>query len=743
MPVGGNRNREGENAVDYLRKYGLTVVKNGWPIVFLPHKSKKPIGFQWQNRDISSSDVEKALRQGKEYGFGIKCGSIVGIDDDYEASETVTDEFLDAVKELKDHYFPKALWRRGRPTRAPLRVIRLANGEIAKSLNVDKLQIIGRGRQFVAYNMHPDTGEGYVWLKGKDEGIGSPVSVRYKDIPQYPKSDLEGFLQGMLLLEETFGLAPERAGEVLRQIKAGERPKHVAGLSADQRLVEKACEFIKNDPKWGWEDWNNNIMMPLYNASKGEEWGRDLAHALSVQHDLYDSDATDERWDQIAKNPADLLGWPRLNWLARQEGMPFLGPLDWDNYRVFMDRADVLNIQNDHWIMDKRFNDMFYKYKEKKATVMQTFINTRPDQVYDTVTWNSAMDPGGTTTPKGKRLWNTWRPPDWFGEPGDITPWQVTLDRVYGAKVMDIFLKRMACDVQYPQVRPQWHFLIIGKQGVGKSDSIYPIMEWAKKFDLHQSLTTPMIKSEFNSWLSKKKIITLNEIYGITTAQFDDLKDMLAGGEDTISINEKMMKRVNESIIASFYITSNHPNAVSVSRNERRLLIHHSLELSYTEGSTKYRQELKEGHAWIKKNWPKVIYYLKHRVKVEPSFVQVHPGVTDSQLEMADLTAPAHERIADSIRQAMRNYPVFQMSDVESALLKGSMSIDPNALTVPTIRKAFAYLGAFKINKGKHVKVRNGHGEESLYFWSLDPDLKNVSNSRIRELYYLVGPTEE
>ena len=49
--VHNTKNHRGEQSMDYLKKYGAKVVKNGWPIVLLPNKSKKPIGFQWQSRE--------------------------------------------------------------------------------------------------------------------------------------------------------------------------------------------------------------------------------------------------------------------------------------------------------------------------------------------------------------------------------------------------------------------------------------------------------------------------------------------------------------------------------------------------------------------------------------------------------------------------------------------------------------------------------------------------------------------
>jgi hypothetical protein len=689
----------------------------------------------------------------------------VGIDNDYEESEIVTEEFLEAVEDVTSHYFPEALYRRGRSARPPLRVIRLDGDEIAESVNIDKLQILGRGRQFVAYNIHPNTGKPYVWLKEK--GIGNPLTVKFDEIPRYSAQTLGDFKAAIHLLEETFGFAPHTAKSVLKRIRDGENPKPRAELHADQYLVERAAGFIVDREDWDWDDWNNNIMMPMWNASKGESWGLELCHKICEPHSEYDSRVVDERWDEISRSPPDLLGWPRLNWLARQEGMPFLGPNSWNTYRVFLDRPEVLNIKNDHWVLDKRFNDLFPEYKEPKMTVMQTFIKNRPDQVFDTVTWNSQL-PEGEAEKHGKRLWNTWRTPEWFGEEGDITPWLITMDKVFG-DMMELILKRMACDVQYPEMRPQWHILVTGAHGIGKSSTYYPLMEWAKRHRMHSSITPNMLKSEFNSWISRRKIVTLNEIHGITPALWDDLKDMFAGGEDEISVNEKMLRRVSESIVASFYMSSNHRDAVSISRTERRILVHHSLEPS-PQDNPKYQDEFKAAFTWLAKNWPLVIHYLKHEIKVDREFIQTHPGQTLGQIQMSDMTAPVFERIAEKIKILMKNRPVFELEDVNNALVGDEMLVEANregGYHNKTIIKAIYHLGGVKLNKGQAIKLgkagergvnghmngyngakMNGNGLDHMdknlrpHLWSLDPELEKAPNSQIRFLYELFPKTE-
>jgi hypothetical protein len=388
---------------------------------------------------------------------------------------------------------------------------------------------------------------------------------------------------------------------------------------------------------------------------------------------------------------------------------------------------------------------MFPDYKDKNRTVMQTFIKSRPDQVFDSFTWNHSLAEG-TAVYRGKRLWNLWKAPDWFGEQGDVTPWLLTMDKVFD-RYMDIVMKRMACDIQYPEARPQWHVLVTGGHGIGKSSYVLPLAEWAGRFNLYGSVSSQMITETYNAWISHKKIITINEVFGVTSAQFDKLmKDVLAGIDATVSVHDKYIKRFDAAVVASLYMSSNHPNPLSISTTERRLFVYHSREVSPQDPTVadRYKQEFYDQFRWVKANWPKVIWYLKHQVKVDPDFVQTHPGVTAGQLEMASLTAPAHERMASYIKEAMHNVPVFRLKNVQDALANNEESeVDRSRYYEEhTIRKALSYLGAVKA--GKKLWLKNGADKPEKYqLWSLDRELEKAPNWRLRFLWEALSKEED
>src|SRR5688572_15255241 len=158
-------------AVNYLARFGRKAIENGWPIVFLRWKSKIPIFKKWeQGPAVTIERLEQFLKKYPEkHGFGIRCGAedcIVALDDDHELGEVYTQDYRDALEDLKDHCFPDALKRRGRPQRVPTRVFRL-DSALPRGFKIGKSMQILWTNQFVAYNVHPNTGKPFRWLEGR------------------------------------------------------------------------------------------------------------------------------------------------------------------------------------------------------------------------------------------------------------------------------------------------------------------------------------------------------------------------------------------------------------------------------------------------------------------------------------------------------------------------------------------------------------------------------------------------
>lgn len=690
-----------DDETNYLKKYGIAVAKNGWPIVLLAHGSKKPLLNKWASRpDHKVGELVKLANQ-KRYGVGIRCGNIVGLDNDYEIGGVITDDFLNAVEAIQKHFFPKVLQRRGRSTRRPLQVFRLKDDQKLKSTDIGKLQILAAGRQFVAYNIHPDTDEPYRWLRPAgwgDKHPCTPATMKYADCPQYDVKRVYDFIKSLHLLEETWGLNEKSgADELIERIKAGDyKPGELRG---DESLITHACKYIENLEEWGWDDWNNRIMMPLWGASGGEPWGLELAHKVSEPHSLYDKDTTDQRWEQLTASPPSRIGAGTLLWMARQNGMPFLGPRDWDQYKVFVDRDSALNTDTGDWVSRQMFNDLFNSQKTKGQTPIQAFMLGRPEQVYSTIVWDPALTAGDVMQGK-RKVWNTCIMPTDYGKPGDIGPWLELMQNIYGDAHVDMITKRMAFDVQYPHLKSQWHELIIGEHGVGKNLTKAPLRLWFEQTGVAKTINAERVESSFNSYVKDIKHLEIEEVAGMNNRIFNKLKSLLASMDPWYEVNEKFLRPYRMRNVISAWLSSNEVDAVSLAPTERRLYVVHKHSNALPEDT------LVDIFNWIRKNWQHVIYHLKHEVEVSDNFGNILPARTKDMLDLVNVAGRAHDKLRSVIRDATRGVVVFNLTELHFHMVEAGVCERPGTLvSLETVRKSLISEGALKCNDGEPIKL--------------------------------------
>lgn len=166
---------------------------NGYqPVPILPF-SKRPAIDAWQKFEHGRTP---APRLAADAGCGILCGIVRGIDIDVTRA--------DLSRELRGR--AEDIWGRmpARTGLAPkvLLCVRTASaGNKLFSLRFrfpddppgakpHGIEILGKGQQFVAYGMHPDTRAAYTW-----NGAGEPLEVPLEQLPIATEDELFGFLQ--------------------------------------------------------------------------------------------------------------------------------------------------------------------------------------------------------------------------------------------------------------------------------------------------------------------------------------------------------------------------------------------------------------------------------------------------------------------------------------------------------------------------------------------------------------------
>jgi hypothetical protein len=162
--------------VSATRRFGdvaARLVENGYEPVPLHWRQKRPCaGDGWQHYRFRESDLTQYTRA----GTGILCGKVVGLDIDVRDPKLV--EELEA---LAEQMFGPAPRRVGQAPKV-LRMLRAAEPFVKLATRgyrlqgdgpedkAHKVEILAQGQQFVAYNVHPDTGEKLLSEHGRPAG---------------------------------------------------------------------------------------------------------------------------------------------------------------------------------------------------------------------------------------------------------------------------------------------------------------------------------------------------------------------------------------------------------------------------------------------------------------------------------------------------------------------------------------------------------------------------------------------
>jgi Bifunctional DNA primase/polymerase, N-terminal len=155
----------------HFNSHALPVVKNGFTVI--PTKGKQPVTRKWQNpKPTDRSWLAKMVRLNR-YGncnVGIVCGRVVAIDIDAEEQGEA-----DRLKSLAfKHLGPTGFIRLGRKPRL---LLLYRPGDSIDSVKSGCVEILSFGRQFVAYGIHPDTGQNYQWADAQHNPANAPIDA--------------------------------------------------------------------------------------------------------------------------------------------------------------------------------------------------------------------------------------------------------------------------------------------------------------------------------------------------------------------------------------------------------------------------------------------------------------------------------------------------------------------------------------------------------------------------------------
>jgi hypothetical protein len=191
-----------------------------------------------------------------------------------------------------------------------------------------------------------------------------------------------------------------------------------------------------------------------------------------------------------------------------------------------------------------------------------------------------AYEPGapeGEIMVEGERSVNTWTAPRiraQKGAPGDYEPWLDFLTYLLPEESDRHHVMRwVATLIARPRVRMRYGLLLASTmQGVGKTTLCEILRVLVGEKNCSSPSAGHVVDSQFNSWIVRKRLVTVNEIYeGSSWRAYQKLKSYIT--DTHLEANEKMVKTYAVNNWAHFVLCSNAEVPISVEMEDRRFLM--------------------------------------------------------------------------------------------------------------------------------------------------------------------------
>ena len=292
---------------NFMHKFGAMLKDGGYRVIPIMPGTKRPgrwDGSKWGElsrwNDIDAQLVHIDIWSNwTGCGVGILTGEVVAIDIDILEQDVavqvgqVFSNILGQTDMIRIGKAPKALYL-------------YRTNEPFSKISMHPIEVLGLGQQFVAYAIHPDTGEPYRWP------VSSPHETPVSALPLVTKE------QVLHACEEAYKvLPPNLRKKVLRTVIPDKDVKASQdGLVGTFAAVEDALRYVQN-PDLSWDDWNR-IGMAIYCATEAK--GFTIFDQWSQSSGKYNQIETRQRWDHYSKSPPTKIGAGTLYFLAQQSG---------------------------------------------------------------------------------------------------------------------------------------------------------------------------------------------------------------------------------------------------------------------------------------------------------------------------------------------------------------------------------------------------------------------------------------
>ena len=279
----------------YLKSHGRQLVEAGYRIVPIRAGHKAPAISEWQNAVADTALLDQWIEKHPDAGVGVITENTPAVDIDcYDK-----DISYKCIKWLENNVGAAPV-RVGRKPKALL-VFRTDEpfGKIRSNEYVDILgnknavEVLAKGQQFVAFAVHPDTGQPYKWIKKSLDGIARA------DLPLLTREMAQEFVAYFeSIIPDDWELS--RKGVSVTHSDEDDlltlRPK----LGRSMEEIARWIDTVQNDD-WHYDDWIK-FGMALHHETDGSPEGLRLWDEWSSQSSKYVHGSCSKHWRSFGRN---------------------------------------------------------------------------------------------------------------------------------------------------------------------------------------------------------------------------------------------------------------------------------------------------------------------------------------------------------------------------------------------------------------------------------------------------------
>jgi AAA domain-containing protein/primase-like protein/bifunctional DNA primase/polymerase-like protein len=276
--------------MNFLYKYGPQLIRNGYSIIPIIERTKRPGCKLWQNLSATLDDLNDWLKISSFKGVGILTADTPAVDIDVEDPEIVEKMVLFCENNIGPS--PKRI---GKPPKTilvfqakfPFKKIQSPKYKCSRGLT-HQVEILGDGQQFVAFAVHPATKNDYIWpensiLHISQEQLSILTETQAREIIEYFKSIVPVDWEVVGKKKKPSKVTSE-SGCDLKNLKP---PLNIS--------IKEVKDNLSQLSSYDYDLWIR-VGMALYHQFDGSPEGFNLWDEWSLESENYEDGKTEEKW---------------------------------------------------------------------------------------------------------------------------------------------------------------------------------------------------------------------------------------------------------------------------------------------------------------------------------------------------------------------------------------------------------------------------------------------------------------